>query len=40
LAEMVNLKPLFPGVSEIDQVYRVCEILGDPSPSYGVDERG
>jgi len=39
LAEMVNLKPLFPGVSEIDQVYRVCEILGDPSPSYGVDER-
>jgi meiosis induction protein kinase IME2/SME1 len=40
LAEMVNLKPLFPGVSEIDQVYRVTEILGDPSPAYGVDERG
>ena len=40
LAEMVNLKPLFPGVSEIDQVYRVCEVLGDPSPDYGVDERG
>lgn len=40
LAEMVNLKPLFPGVSEIDQVYRVTEILGDPSPAYGVDDRG
>ncbi|KAK4685792.1 meiosis induction protein kinase IME2/SME1, partial [Tremellales sp. Uapishka_1] len=40
LAEMLNLKPLFPGVSEIDQVYRICDTLGDPSPDYGVDERG
>ncbi len=40
LAEMLNLKPLFPGVSEIDQVYRICDSLGDPSPDYGVDERG
>ncbi|ORY34272.1 kinase-like domain-containing protein [Naematelia encephala] len=40
LAEMLNLKPLFPGVSEIDQVYRICETMGDPSSDYGVDERG
>ena len=39
LTEMLNLKPLFPGISEIDQVFRICEILGDPS-DYGVDERG
>ncbi|WVN89109.1 uncharacterized protein L203_104325 [Cryptococcus depauperatus CBS 7841] len=40
LTEMLNLKPLFPGVSEIDQVYRITETLGDPSSEYGVDERG
>lgn len=40
LAEMLNLKPLFPGVSEIDQVYRITETLGDPGTDYGVDERG
>ncbi|BEJ15094.1 hypothetical protein CspHIS471_0408610 [Cutaneotrichosporon sp. HIS471] len=40
LAEMINLKPLFPGSSEIDQVYRVCEVLGDPSPEYGPDANG
>ncbi|KAK6905886.1 hypothetical protein I203_106721 [Kwoniella mangroviensis CBS 8507] len=40
LAEMVNLKPLFPGVSEIDQVYRITETMGEPSGEYGVDERG
>lgn len=39
LAEMLNLKPLFPGVSEIDQVYRICDTLGDPNAEYGVDER-
>lgn len=39
LAEMVNLKPLFPGQSEVDQVYRICEVLGDPCADYGVDER-
>jgi meiosis induction protein kinase IME2/SME1 len=40
LAEMINLKPLFPGSSEIDQVYKICEVLGDPSPDYGPDENG
>ncbi|PWZ02302.1 Pkinase-domain-containing protein [Testicularia cyperi] len=40
LAELVNLKPLFPGQSEVDQVMQICEILGDPNHSYGRDERG
>lgn len=40
LAEMLNLKPLFPGVSEIDQVFRITEVLGNPSSSNARDERG
>ncbi|KAI5124702.1 hypothetical protein M0805_004308 [Coniferiporia weirii] len=40
MAELINLKPLFPGQTEIDQVARICEILGDPSDEYGVDARG
>jgi serine/threonine protein kinase len=40
LAEMVNLKPLFPGQSEIDQVMRICQILGDPTTDYGRDPQG
>ena len=39
LVEVITLKPLFPGDSEVDQVYKICEVLGDPSPEYGVDER-
>lgn len=40
LSEMVNLKPLFPGQSEVDQVFRICEVLGDPTTDYGKDENG
>lgn len=40
MAELLNLKALFPGQSEVDQVWRICEVLGDPSPDYGHDERG
>jgi meiosis induction protein kinase IME2/SME1 len=40
LAELINLKPLFPGVSEIDQVHKIAKTMGDPSPAYGVDDRG
>jgi protein kinase len=40
LAELVTLKPLFPGQNEIDQVAKICEVLGEPSDEYGVDERG
>jgi meiosis induction protein kinase IME2/SME1 len=34
LAEMVTLKPLFPGGTEVDQVHRICEVLGNPSDAY------
>jgi len=30
-AEMINGKPLFPGDSEIDQLFRVFKVLGTPS---------
>ena len=40
LAELVNLKPLFPGLGEIDQVLRITRVLGEPSDRYGYDERG
>lgn len=39
LAEMLNLKPLFPGASEIDQIYRITEVLGDPVNDYGRDQN-
>lgn len=40
IAELLNLKALFPGQSEIDQCWRMTTVLGDPSPDYGHDERG
>lgn len=40
MAELVNLRPLFPGQGEIDQVARICEIMGDPSDDYGKDNLG
>ncbi|KAH7883578.1 Pkinase-domain-containing protein [Phlebopus sp. FC_14] len=39
MAELVNLRPLFPGVGQIDQIHRICEVLGDPA-DYGTDSRG
>lgn len=40
MAELVNLRPLFPGSEEIDQVARICDLLGDPVDDYGIDPRG
>jgi meiosis induction protein kinase IME2/SME1 len=40
MAELINLRPLFPGNDELDQVAKICEVLGDPSDEYGVDARG
>jgi meiosis induction protein kinase IME2/SME1 len=40
MAELVNLRPMFPGSGQIDQVARICEVLGDPTDEYGVDARG
>ncbi|KAF8974038.1 kinase-like domain-containing protein [Flammula alnicola] len=40
MAELVNLKPLFPGADQGDQVEKILEILGDPSDAYGCDMNG
>ncbi|KDE08261.1 CMGC/RCK/MAK protein kinase [Microbotryum lychnidis-dioicae p1A1 Lamole] len=40
MLEVLTLKPIFPGDSEVDQVFKICEVLGDPSTDYGIDERG
>lgn len=34
MAELVNLKPLFPGSDHRDQINRICEIMGDPCSDY------
>ncbi|KAG2140505.1 protein kinase [Suillus bovinus] len=39
MAELVNLKPIFPGSEELDQISRIIIILGDPT-DHGVDEHG
>ncbi len=31
MAELFTLKPLFPGDSEIDMIYKICSVLGTPS---------
>ncbi|XP_067121096.1 serine/threonine-protein kinase dyf-5-like [Centruroides vittatus] len=30
MAELYTLQPLFPGRSEIDQIFRICSVLGTP----------
>lgn len=37
MAELVNLVPLFPGADHLDQITKICEILGDPGDQYGMD---
>ena len=31
MAELYTRRPLFPGSSEIDQIYKICSIMGTPS---------
>ena len=31
LAELYTLRPLFPGSSEADEIYKICSILGSPT---------
>ncbi|DAZ98594.1 TPA: hypothetical protein N0F65_001013 [Lagenidium giganteum] len=33
MAEMFTLRPLFPGSSEGDQLYKICSVLGSPTHS-------
>jgi len=30
MAELYNLRPLFPGTSENDQLQKICQVLGTP----------
>ncbi|OCT54218.1 putative serine/threonine-protein kinase [Cladophialophora carrionii] len=32
--EIATLKPLFPGSNEVDQVWRICEVMGSPGSWY------
>jgi serine/threonine protein kinase len=32
LAELISLCPLFPGTNDIDQMFRVFQVMGTPSP--------
>ena len=31
MAELYTLRPLFPGSSEIDQLFKICGVLGTPT---------
>lgn len=35
MAELANLRPMFPGADQPDQMARICELLGDPTDDYG-----
>jgi serine/threonine protein kinase len=30
-AELYTLRPLFPGSSEIDQMFKICAVMGTPN---------
>jgi serine/threonine protein kinase len=31
MAELYTLRPLFPGSSEADEIYKICSVLGSPT---------
>ncbi|KAK9805401.1 hypothetical protein WJX73_001324 [Symbiochloris irregularis] len=33
LAELFSLRPLFPGASEVDELYKICAVMGCPTRS-------
>jgi len=33
MAELYTLRPLFPGSSEADEIYKICSVLGSPTQS-------
>jgi meiosis induction protein kinase IME2/SME1 len=37
--EVATLRPIFPGTNEIDQLWRVCEVMGTPADWSTTDER-
>ncbi|KAI9249246.1 kinase-like domain-containing protein [Phascolomyces articulosus] len=38
-AELITLNPLFPGNTEVDQLYRICAVLGSPGKSSAILTR-
>jgi len=40
MAELVTLRPLFPGKNEADQLDLITQFLGDPCETYDSDGRG
>ena len=43
MAELYTLRPLFPGSSEVDTIFKICQVLGTPkkvmSPSCGTHKK-
>ncbi|XP_010123188.1 PREDICTED: serine/threonine-protein kinase MAK isoform X3 [Chlamydotis macqueenii] len=33
MAEIYTLRPLFPGTSEVDEIFKICQVLGTPKKS-------
>jgi len=31
MAELYTLRPLFPGASEVDMIFKICSVLGTPT---------
>jgi len=37
VAELFTLRPLFPGISEADEIYKICSVLGTPTKDSWAD---
>ncbi|KAI5327294.1 PREDICTED: cyclin-dependent kinase [Prunus dulcis] len=37
MAELFTLRPLFPGVSEADEIYKICSVIGSPTKDSWAD---
>ncbi|KDP35422.1 hypothetical protein JCGZ_10805 [Jatropha curcas] len=40
MAELFTLRPLFPGTSEADEIYKICSIIGSPTKDSWADGLG
>ncbi|KAL4625925.1 hypothetical protein ACB092_05G059200, partial [Castanea dentata] len=37
MAELFTLRPLFPGISEADEIYKICSVIGSPTKDSWAD---
>lgn len=37
MAELITLRPLFPGASEADEIYKICGVIGSPTKDSWAD---